>query len=67
MNPYELLYQDQEEGRLPPNLCIQRNPLRFTGKGDHPFDRVRYGGLDLYSELWAFYLGDLEYLTLQFT
>ncbi len=39
-NPYELLYQQQEEGQLPPNLCIQKNPIRFTGTGDHPFDKV---------------------------
>jgi hypothetical protein len=60
MNPYELLYQDQEEGKLPPNLCIQRNPLRFTGKGDHPFDRVRWGGWRFFLNSGRSILGDLE-------
>jgi len=40
LNPYEKLHRDFEEGILPPNLVIQLDPIRFTGKGDHPLDRV---------------------------
>ena len=39
-NPYELLHQEGEEGKLPPNLHIQLDPHRFTGTGDHPLDQV---------------------------
>ena len=38
--PYEQLYLDSQDGSLPPNLVIQRDAIRFTGKGDHEMDRV---------------------------
>jgi hypothetical protein len=40
LNPYEQLHRDYESGLLPPNLVIQLDPVRFTGKGDHPLDQV---------------------------
>lgn len=40
LNPYELLHQEQEAGSLPQNLVIQKDPIRFTGQGDHPLDKV---------------------------
>merc|ERR1712059_11823 len=40
LNPYEKLHRDFEGGLLPPNLVIQLDPIRFTGKGDHPLDKV---------------------------
>jgi hypothetical protein len=39
-NPYTRLCDEGEAGKLPPNLIIQKNPLRFTGKGDHRLDQV---------------------------
>eukprot|EP00088_Acartia_fossae_P019321 TRINITY_DN21274_c0_g1_i1.p1 TRINITY_DN21274_c0_g1~~TRINITY_DN21274_c0_g1_i1.p1 ORF type:complete len:249 (-),score=23.44 TRINITY_DN21274_c0_g1_i1:88-834(-) len=39
-NPYEILNKESEEGKLPPNLHIQLDPHRFTGKGDHRLDQV---------------------------
>jgi len=39
-NPYELLHERGEAGGLPPNLHIQLNPFRFTGKGEHRLDQV---------------------------
>jgi len=39
-NPYTRLCDEGEEGKLPPNLIIQKNPLRFTGKGEHRLDQV---------------------------
>lgn len=38
--PYEQLHDSSEAGSLPPNLCIQLDPVRFTGEGDHPLDKV---------------------------
>jgi len=36
-NPYDRLFEDVD---LPPNLHIQKDPVRFTGKGDHKYDQV---------------------------
>jgi len=36
-NPYDRLFEDVD---LPPNLHIQKDPVRFTGKGDNKFDQV---------------------------
>lgn len=38
--PYEQLANQSKEGSLPPNLCIQLDPIRFTGKGDHELDKI---------------------------
>jgi len=39
-NPYTRLFDEGEAGNLPPNLIIQKNPHRFTGKGEHRLDQV---------------------------
>lgn len=38
--PYDRLHEASEEGQLPPNLQIQKDPVRFTGKGEHRLDQV---------------------------
>eukprot|EP00088_Acartia_fossae_P008645 TRINITY_DN14151_c0_g1_i1.p1 TRINITY_DN14151_c0_g1~~TRINITY_DN14151_c0_g1_i1.p1 ORF type:complete len:251 (+),score=36.11 TRINITY_DN14151_c0_g1_i1:36-788(+) len=38
--PYDRLHMASEQGSLPPNLCIQKDPHRFTGKSDHRLDQV---------------------------
>jgi len=38
--PYEQLHAQAEDGTLPANICIQLDPHRFTGKGDHLLDKV---------------------------
>lgn len=40
LNPYEQLHREKEEDKLPENLVIKFDPIRFTGKGDHPLDQV---------------------------
>ena len=40
LNPYEQLHRDKEADLLPPNLVINKDPIRFTGQGDHPLDQV---------------------------
>jgi len=38
--PYQQLHEDSRAGRLPSNLVVQLDPVRWSGKGDHPLDRV---------------------------
>jgi len=38
--PYEQLSDQGRDGSLPANLCIQLDPIRFTGKGDHELDKI---------------------------
>jgi len=38
--PYDRLHEASETGQLPPNLQIQKDAVRFTGKGEHPMDQV---------------------------
>ena len=40
LTPYDQLHQDSLDGLLPDNLVIQLDAIRFTGKGDHPLDKV---------------------------
>lgn len=40
MTPYDKLDQDSKANLLPPNLVVQLDPIRFTGKGDHYLDKV---------------------------
>ena len=40
LNPYEQLHRDKEADLLPSNLVIEKDPIRFTGQGDHPLDQV---------------------------
>jgi len=40
LNPYEQLHRDKEADILPDNLVIKLDPIRFTGTGDHPLDKV---------------------------
>ena len=40
LNPYEQLHRDKEADLLPPNLVINKDPIRFTGQGDHSLDQV---------------------------
>jgi len=40
MTPYDKLDQDSKANLLPPNLVVQLDPIRFTGKGDHHLDKV---------------------------
>jgi large subunit ribosomal protein L50 len=40
LNPYEQLHRDKEADKLPANLVIQLDPIRFTGTGDHPLNTV---------------------------
>merc|ERR1719219_2981630 len=40
VTPYDKLHDDSESGLLPDNLVIQKDPIRFTGRGDHPLDTV---------------------------
>jgi large subunit ribosomal protein L50 len=39
-NPYDRLCSQGEAGELPPNLHIQKDAFRFTGKGDNKLDQV---------------------------
>ena len=40
VTPYDKLYEDSQNGELPDNLVVQKNAIRFSGKGDHPLDKV---------------------------
>ena len=40
MTPYDQLHDDSQSGLLPENLVVQKNPVRFTGTGDHPLNTV---------------------------
>ena len=40
ITPYDQLHEDSESGLLPENLVVQKNPIRFTGSGDHPLNTV---------------------------
>ena len=40
--PYDRLHEASESGQLPPNLQIQKDAVRFTGKGDHRMDQVLF-------------------------
>ena len=42
LNPYEQLHRDKEADLLPSNLVIKKDPIRFTGQGDHPLDQVGF-------------------------
>ena len=40
ITPYDKLHEDSQTGLLPDNLVVQKNPVRFTGSGDHPLNTV---------------------------
>ena len=40
LTPYEQLHEEMIDGRLPENLVIQLDAVRFTGEGDHHLNTV---------------------------
>ena len=38
--PYQQLHEDMAEGKLPDNLVVQLDAVRFTGEGGHPLNEV---------------------------
>ena len=40
LTPYEQLHTEMMDGKLPDNLVIQLDAVRFTGEGDHPLNTV---------------------------